>query len=118
MINFDNRTFRAVKNSENGDASEETIFEYQQAGDLVSATYSGGPVEFGHLIGLVEEDGVIDIRYHHLNTMGQMMTGVCRSTPEILEDGRIRLLESWQWTNGDLSSGESVLEEIAKSQDS
>jgi hypothetical protein len=40
------------------------------------------------------------------------MTGVCRSTAEILSDGRIRLLEKWQWTSGDFSEGESVVEEI------
>jgi hypothetical protein len=40
------------------------------------------------------------------------MTGICRSTPEILPDGRIRLHEKWQWTSGDRSSGESIVEEI------
>jgi len=40
------------------------------------------------------------------------MTGICRSTPQTLADGRIRLHEKWQWTCGDLSLGESVVEEI------
>lgn len=40
------------------------------------------------------------------------MTGICRSTPEILEDGRIRLHEEWIWTSGDQSSGKSIIEEI------
>jgi len=40
------------------------------------------------------------------------MTGVCRSTPELLPDGRIRLHEKWQWTCGDRASGESIIEEI------
>ena len=116
MINYDNRTFRSVSNSENGEVSNETVFEYQQAGDLVSATYSGGDIEFGHFIGLVGEDGVIDIRYHHLNMLGQLMTGICLSTPEILDDGRIRLHEKWRWTSGDESEGLSVAEEISSHQ--
>lgn len=33
-------------------------------------------------------------------------------TPEILPDGRIRLHERWQWTNGDGSSGTSIVEEL------
>jgi hypothetical protein len=41
------------------------------------------------------------------------MTGVCRSTLEVLPDGRYRLHESWQWTCGDCARGESVVEEIA-----
>jgi hypothetical protein len=40
------------------------------------------------------------------------MTGRCHSIPEQLSDGRIRLHEQWQWTSGDLSSGESIVEEI------
>lgn len=34
------------------------------------------------------------------------------STPEILSNGKIRLLEQWQWTNGDNSTGKSIIEEI------
>jgi len=40
------------------------------------------------------------------------MTGKCKSRPEILENGKIRLHERWQWTCGDMSKGTSVLEEI------
>lgn len=41
------------------------------------------------------------------------MTGRCHSVPEVLADGRIRLHEQWQWTSGNQSKGESVIEEIA-----
>lgn len=54
----------------------------------------------------------LDMRYHHVNIRGELMTGVGTSTPEILADGRIRLHETWQWTSGGLSSGESVIEEM------
>jgi hypothetical protein len=30
-----------------------------------------------------------------------------------LPNGRLRLHEEWQWTNGDLSKGRSIVEEIA-----
>jgi hypothetical protein len=115
MINYDNRTFRSVSSSENGNVSNETVFEYQQAGDLVSATYTGGDIEFGHLIGIVDASGSIDIRYHHLNMLGQLMTGICFSTPQVMDDGRIRLYEKWKWTSGDESEGESILEEVLRS---
>jgi len=41
-----------------------------------------------------------------------LMTGTCHSTPELLENGKIRLIENWQWTSGDKSKGNSVLEEL------
>jgi hypothetical protein len=112
MINYDNKTFRALSNSENGEVNEETIFEYQHEGKLVSATYSGGSIVFGHLIALVNEDGSLDMRYHHLNILGDLMTGICRSVPQILPNGKIRLYEKWKWTCADESEGESVLEEL------
>jgi hypothetical protein len=112
MIDYNDRRFRSVTNSINGEISNETIFEYLQEGNIVSATYSGGLILFGHLIGVVHEDGILDIRYHHVNFVGQLKTGVCLSTPEVLPDGRIRLYEKWKWTTGDESEGESVIEEI------
>ena|SRR3982751_5973016 len=112
MINYDNRSFRSITNSANGEISGETVFEYQQEGNFVSATYSGGAIVFGHLIGIVNEDGELDIRYHHLNIIGDLMTGICHSIPVVLPDGKIRLYEKWRWTSGDGSEGESVIEEI------
>jgi len=52
------------------------------------------------------------MRYQHINTNGQFLTGVCFSKPEIMPGGKIRLHEKWQWTCGDYSQGESVAEEM------
>jgi hypothetical protein len=112
MVNYDNKTFRSISNSDNGEVSDETIFEYQHEGKMVSAIYSGGNIVFGHLIGLVNDDNTLDIRYHHLNIMGELMTGTCLSVPEILPNGKVRLYEHWTWTSGDGSSGESMVEEV------
>jgi hypothetical protein len=111
-INYNNKTFRPLSNTENGETSPETIFHYQQKGQMVTATYSGGAIQFGHLLGLVDEQGNIDMRYHQINTNDELMTGVCRSRPETLPNGKLRLHETWQWTSGDLSKGTSVIEEI------
>ena len=113
MINYHNRQFSSVRNSENGDVSEATEFHYTQAGNIVSAKYAGGKIIEGHLIGVVDQEGNIDMRYHHVNDQGLLMTGICHSVPEVLTDGRVRLHESWQWTSGDMSSGESIVEEVS-----
>lgn len=111
-MNYHNKQFRPVSNSENGETSAANIFLYQQKGNVLTSEYQGGKIISGHLIGIVDEDGSIDMRYHQINTDGQLMTGICKSTPEILPDGKIRLHEKWIWTSGDLSEGMSVLEEI------
>ncbi len=111
-INYDQRVFKSVSNSETGEVSAATIFQYHQKDDLVWAEYSGGTIVFGSLIAKILDNDSLEMRYQHLNANGELMTGKCVSTPEILENGKIRLYEKWQWTSGDLSHGESVIEEI------
>ncbi|MBU1821184.1 MAG: n-acetylglutamate synthase [Bacteroidetes bacterium] len=112
MINYHNKRFRPVQNTANGETSAETIFLYQQEGNILTSEYSGGLIVKGHLIGLVDADGTIDMRYHQVNDRGELMTGRCQSRPEVLPTDKLRLYESWQWTSGDGSAGESVLEEL------
>jgi hypothetical protein len=111
-IDYDGRRFRSLRNSETGEVDDQTRFEYRQRDGVVWATYEGGAIRFGTLIATVDPDGVLDMRYHHVNAAGELMTGRCRSTPELLPDGRLRLHERWQWTSGDGSEGESVVEEV------
>ncbi|MBD8490528.1 n-acetylglutamate synthase [Echinicola sp. CAU 1574] len=111
-INYNNKRFRSISNSGNGEVSSETFFEYKQEGTILTGTYSGGEIIKGQLLGKVNDQGVIAMNYHHLNTKGQLMSGCCKSVPEFLENGKIKLLESWQWTSGDGSVGQSVIEEI------
>lgn len=112
MINYNNKVFKPIQNTENGETSSETLFHYKQEGNIISSDYKGGKIIYGHLIGLVNEDGSIEMSYHQINSKKEMMTGKCFSKPEILVNGKIRLHETWEWTSGDFSSGSSVIEEI------
>jgi hypothetical protein len=111
-VGYDGRRFRSVENSETGEVGPETVFSYSQDGDVVSATYGGGGVRSGVLIATADGEGNLDARYAHVNASGGLMTGECRTTPERLADGRLRLHEEWRWTSGDGSSGRSLVEEI------
>ena len=106
------KKFQPVSNTENSEISEQTIFHYKQQGNILTCDYSGGQILKGHLIATVDEDGCIDMRYHQINSKGELMTGTCNSTPEVMPNGKIRLFEDWQWTSGDYSKGHSILEEI------
>jgi hypothetical protein len=112
-IDYEGRVFHSVSNSSNGEVSSTTHFHYHQQERVVWAAYGGGEIALGTLIAKVNEDDSLDMRYQHLNVRGEFMAGECRSTPEVLPDGRIRLHEKWQWTTGDRSSGDSVIEEVA-----
>ncbi len=52
------------------------------------------------------------MRYHQINKKGQLLTGKCLSKPELLDNGKIRLHETWEWTSGDESVGKSIIEEL------
>ncbi|KPI38124.1 uncharacterized protein AB675_1043 [Cyphellophora attinorum] len=111
---YANRILTSKSNTPNGEVSPLTTFHYIQAPStphIVSATYSGGSIVQGHLIGTLKENALRMV-YHHVNDKGEVMTGRCTSTPEVLEDGRLRLHESWEWTSGGVGKGESVVEEI------
>ena len=111
-MNYNDKKFRPISNTENSETSNETLFHYKQVGTILTAEYSGGKIKQGHLIGLVDQLGTIEMRYHQINDKNELMTGICISKPEILENGKIRLHENWEWTSGDKSKGTSIIEEL------
>ncbi len=111
-INYHNRRFRVKATSTNSETDTNTIFHYKQEGEVLSCEYSSAHITKGHLLGTVDEAGTIRMRYHQINTKGDLMTGICTSTPEIQADGKILLHENWEWTSGDRTKGSSQLIEI------
>jgi hypothetical protein len=114
MFDYDGRIFRSISNSEGGDVSGETTFSYHQRDDIVWATYCGGSVIFGTLLARVDSIGNLDMRYQHISADGTFKSGFCQSRPERLPDGRLRLHERWQWSDGAEGEGISIIEEIPK----
>ena len=114
MINYNNRLFVSVENTANGEVSSKTYFKYKQEGKIISATYSGGEIIDGVLIGIINEGGLLEFRYNHVNSRNEIRGGKCVSTPKILEDGRIRLYESWKWQDVEETEGNSIIEEVIK----
>ena len=109
-LSLDGRTLAGVSNADAGDVDTETRFEFRQEGDRISATYAGGDVVDGYLVGSID-GSTWDIRYVQLTTSGETATG--HSVGEIteLEDGRVRVEDEWEWESKP-GSGASVLEEV------
>lgn len=107
---LDGRRFTAVDNA-GGEVTGETIFEYRESAGQVWATYRGGPVVRGHLVGTRSGD-TLDFRYVQLNRDGETSSGHCVTAVEELPDGRLRLVEKWEWESRP-GSGTSVVEELA-----
>lgn len=109
---LNNKKFVSAKNTANGEVSSQTIFSYYQTNERIEATYSGGSITYGHLLGFMTSENKFTIAYHHINEMNELRVGQCNTEIEIQTDGKIKLIESWQWLNGDCSKGESTLIEI------
>ncbi|MFP4845929.1 n-acetylglutamate synthase [Winogradskyella sp. PE311] len=110
-MNYDGKIFKPIQTTKNSETTNDTVFRYKQGGNILTSEYFGGSIKKGQLIGIVSEDGTIEIRYQQVNFNNELMTGVCISKPEFLPNGKIRLHEKWKWTSGDHSEGESLLEE-------
>ena len=105
---LDGRRF-AVADSGGGVATMDTTFHYSEDDGVVTATYSGGTIRRGFLVGTRAGDS-LDFRYVQLHTDGSTASGHCVTELEALPDGRIRLNESWEWESRP-GSGRSVAEE-------
>ena len=102
-----------VQTSGSGELDQNQIFLYEQGGEILTCTYEGKGIVSGHILGKVNpRDGSLIFLYHQLNEAGELSCGVCRSTPILMETGKIRLQEKWEWLSGKTGSGESVLEEV------
>ena len=71
-VNFNNKTFLLVENSANGKVDFQTIFKYQQQGNLVTANYFGGNIQYGKIIAMKgpAADGEIKNTYAVLGNLG------------------------------------------------
>lgn len=110
-INYNKKRFKAISNAESGEVDDKTLFHYSQDGDVLWAVYQGSKIKLGTITGIVKEDGSLEFSYQHVNDQGMIRSGKCLSTPEVLEDGRIKLYEKWRW-DGDDAVGESIVEEV------
>jgi hypothetical protein len=110
-VNYDGRVFRP-----GGEDSGGTRARYHQDGDLVWGEFAGGHVRRGSLAGTCSPDGVIVFAYTMVLDNGEVISGRCRSTPHLLEDGRIRLSEDWERFAPRHETGVSYIEEIPAAQ--
>jgi hypothetical protein len=108
-LSLHGRRFAAVANV-GGEIGADTVFEYQEHEGQLWATYQGGAVLRGFLVGTRTGD-TLDIRYVQLNDGGETSSGHCVSTIHVLPDGRLRLEEKWEWESRS-GGGTSVVEEL------
>ncbi|SPL72306.1 hypothetical protein [Acinetobacter stercoris] len=113
MLNLlNNKVFMSLTNTSNGDVNSATRFYYNQKNGVITATYSGGFVVKGSIVGKMLDDYNFEICYQHLTVAGELKAGLCQSKIVLLENDVIKIEETWQWLTGDQSTGTSELIEV------
>ena len=109
-VPLDGKIFAGVRNAETGQVGASTRFHYHQEAGEIWAEYSGGEIRRGHLVG-TRDGEKLTFRYAHLSEDGTTATGRCESRIVVLDDGRVRLEESWAWESRP-ETGTSIVEEV------
>jgi hypothetical protein len=109
MINYDGRRFRPAEPE-----ARDRVAIYHQDGDLLWGEFFGGRVRRGTLTGTCAADSSLEFAYCMVLEDGEVISGRCRSTPEVRADGGVDLHEDWERFSPHASSGRSRINEIVQ----
>jgi len=109
--NFHNKTFSLLENSSKGKVNSQTIFEYQQEGDLVTADYHGGTIRYGKIIAQLK-DHQLHMLYQCLTTENELKAGKAIADISVTPTGKIKLNLHWEWLGNKTEKGTSEYIEV------
>lgn len=95
--------------AKNGAVGKDTIFLFSQD-NWVRASYSGGQIVHGYLIGKIEAD-TLTFRYCQQDISGSLDGGVSDCSLEQRPDGGIRIIERFYWESRQ-EEGVNVIEDM------
>lgn len=108
-VNFNNKRFKLLDNSVNGKVDAQTIFEYQQEGNLVTADYKGGSVIYGKIIAQHCGD-TLKMLYQCYTKEKELKAGKATATIIMTEENQIKLELNWQWLESNQEGSSTYIE--------
>lgn len=109
-FNLDGHRMHASQTAENGVVNADTIFTFQQSGEWAAASYSGGKVVQGYLVGRVD-GSTFTFRYCQHDTDGNLDGGQSSCELERRADGGIRIIERFFWESRG-EDGVNIIEDV------
>ena len=110
-FNFKNKKFALIQNSDNGQVNTETVFNYNQDGNLVTADYFGGTIKYGKIIAELK-DNELNMLYQCLTTDNELKAGKALAQISLTENDKIKLSLDWEWLTNGSEKGKSEYIEI------
>ncbi|PKB17357.1 hypothetical protein [Flavobacterium sp. 5] len=109
--NFNNKKFALIQNTESGEVNSETVFEYSQDGNLVTADYFGGTIKYGKIIADLKGDE-LNMLYQCLTTDNLLKAGKAIAKISLTDSGKIKLSLNWEWLTDGSEKGKSEYIEV------
>lgn len=95
-FNFENKTFLLIENSENGTVNSDTVFNYLQKGNLVTADYQGGTIQYGKIIAKLEGNQ-LHMLYQCMTIDEELKAGKAQAEISLTDEDKIKLRLNWSW---------------------
>lgn len=95
-INFNNKVFKLVQNSDQGSVSNQTKFVYKQEGNLVTADYYGGEIRYGKIIAELKNEKLY-MMYQCMTITNELKAGKAIADITFNTKGKIILKLNWEW---------------------
>jgi hypothetical protein len=100
-----------IETAPNGVVNSDTIFTFEQTGNIVQAGYTGGKIQKGFLVGQVN-DNTLTFSYCQLQTDGTLDSGLSSCELSIEKSGKIRLVEHFEWKSRPGEFGVNIFQEM------
>jgi hypothetical protein len=110
-MTLDNVKMNVIQTAPNGVVNELTIFTFSQNDNFVSASYSGGQIFKGYLVGTIDEDKLV-FSYCQIQIDGKMDNGQSECDITLGEDGKIKLIEHFTWASKNDETGVNIFQEL------
>ncbi len=101
-----------VSTAKAGEVNQDTVVEFTQEGNLLSARYAGGKVRLGCLVGRIQATKG-SFRYAQVDVEGHIDGGSSTFEIKTTGCGKLQLIEHFQWDSRP-GSGTNTFEELSK----
>jgi hypothetical protein len=110
-MTLDNVKMNVIQTAPNGVVNDLTIFHFSQKDDFVCASYQGGRIWKGYLVGVMNQ-GKLSFSYCQLQTDGKIDNGQSECDVMMGEDGKLRLTEHFKWASKNDETGVNIFREL------
>ena len=111
-INLHGRRFTLKTNTAGNARPGETTFEFEQDEAAIRASYSGGGVVLGSIVGRHLEDDRLEVLFEQVTTEGKLTGGRGSIQIERTECGKLRFIDDWEFLINGEGGGRAVWVEL------